>query len=410
MAYDNTRPSMELSRSQRFEIFFSGMLMTFLISAIYLIAFLFLYTIIRLPSTNNIIISVKLWLTTGDNYTTLTDVITIIYVVALFGTLITQTRRRIERARLEQLLSYIVYMGEGNYDIRIPIDKAGRYEDLAYSVNDLMDNIEESIRMQEESERTKDELITNIGHDIRTPLTSVIGYLRVLESQRDLPEVERYQYLSIAKRKAQDMDVLVNDLFDYTKSLDSSMKLNYFEDMSIDQFFDQIVSEFQLEASKKDVKLKSFVSPEELVGSFDPERMARVFGNLVTNALKYGVGASHVILTARAVTHETYQLHEREMSNEVVQKRFKEIYSWLIFEVRNNGELLSEEELEVIYNRSYRGDKSRTANVPGSGLGLSIVRNIVHLHGGNTYAEIDGEDLVFRVDLPQGVLKEHKLP
>lgn len=400
-------PSMDISQSERLEILFSGFLTAGIISAIYLIIYFLIVSIIRMPTTSNFILNIKTWMYQSNNYNMTMDFITFLYVFALFSILFIQTRRRLERARLNHILDYVEYMGLGNYDQRIPVEKTGRYHTVAENINELMDNIKLSISKQQESEKSKDELITNVGHDIRTPLTSVIGYIDILRKKENLSEEQKIQYLEVAYSKAKSMEILVNDLFDYVKSIDSQMQLDLIENISMEGFLSQVVMEFQIQAEKKSIELMVDVEPENLLATFDPDKMARVFGNLVNNALKYGIGASHIILKAKTVDNQTYREETNFSFNENTDKRFKDIHHWVICEVRNNGELIPEEYLENIYARSYRGDKSRNYNEPGSGLGLSIARNIVNMHGGNTFAQIEEDELIFRIDIPQGAMRKY---
>ena len=113
------------------------------------------------------------------------------------------------------------------------------------------------------------------------------------------------------------------------------------------------------------------------MASFDVDKMARVFHNLLSNALKYGIGAHYIELLAYQEANYIY------------------------FKVKNDGQPLDQSELEDIFQRSYRADQSRSANQPGTGLGLAIVRNIVELHHGRVYAEVDGQETIFTIEIPQ---------
>ena len=125
--------------------------------------------------------------------------------------------------------------------------------------------------------------------------------------------------------------------------------------------------------------------------------MARVFNNLITNALKYGTGASQIVVKA----YPAQNLKALDLPSSCQFKRINPVKSWVILEVRNDGELLEEAELNKIFERSYRSDQSRNSKEKGSGLGLSIVKNFIQAHHGHVFALVEGQELVFRMCLPQ---------
>lgn len=395
------KPSMELSANEKLEVFAGALLTAGIISVAYLLAHYLLRTFLQFELSSPFLRDIQFSIRNVPNlYRRITGFMTLAYVVLLFLITLLQTQRRLNQIRLQHILAYINYMTLGNYDERIPLKQTGPYETVAQNINALMDNIQEAISRQLESERTKDELITNIGHDIRTPLTSILGYLGLLRKEaKDLDENQQ-EFIQVAYTKAKTMEVLVNDLFDYTRTLESSAHMQVMDQIPLESFIQQVLADFDLKAQSKGVQLNYRIHPEDLTGSFDPEKMARVLSNLVSNGLKYGKGASHITTLVWTQAGDAHAFQDPDQLS-LNLKRFETIDSWLLFEVRNNGELLPEEELEAIYERSYRGDQSRNGQEPGSGLGLSIVRNIINLHSGHTYAYIDGDELVFRAAIPQ---------
>ena len=145
---------------------------------------------------------------------------------------------------------------------------------------------------------------------------------------------------------------------------------------------EQLVADFELSAREKTIELRLDIRPKNLVASFDVDKMARVFHNFLSNALKYGIGAHYIELLAYQEANYIY------------------------FKVKNDGQPLDQSELEDIFQRSYRADQSRSANQPGTGLGLAIVRNIVELHHGRVYAEVDGQETIFTIEIPQKSLQQ----
>ena len=287
-----------------------------------------------------------------------------------------RVKRRINQMKLAHILDYLKYIAQGHYEIRIPQTDLGEMDEVVSSINHLVDSTVRAIEEERKIEKSKDELITNIGHDIRTPLTSVIGYLGLIENQQYRSQEELARYAHVAYRKAQQMQSLVQDLFTYTATRQTTTEISPVQ-VQVLRFMEQLVADFELSAREKTIELRLDIRPKNLVASFDVDKMARVFHNLLSNALKYGIGAHYIELLA-------YQEED-----------------YIYFKVKNDGQPLDKSELEDIFQRSYRADQSRSANQPGTGLGLAIVRNIVELHHGRVYAEVEGKETIFTIEIPQ---------
>ena len=287
-----------------------------------------------------------------------------------------RVKRRINQMKLAHILDYLKYIAQGHYEIRIPQTDLGEMDEVVSSINHLVDSTVRAIEEERKIEKSKDELITNIGHDIRTPLTSVIGYLGLIENQQYHSQEELARYAHVAYRKAQQMQSLVQDLFTYTATRQTTTEIRPVQ-VQVLRFMEQLVADFELSAREKTIELRLDIRPKNLVASFDVDKMARVFHNLLSNALKYGIGAHYIELLA-------YQEED-----------------YIYFKVKNDGQPLDQSELEDIFQRSYRADQSRSANQPGTGLGLAIVRNIVELHHSRVYAEVDGQETIFTIEIPQ---------
>lgn len=287
-----------------------------------------------------------------------------------------RVKRRINQMKLAHILDYLKYIAQGHYEIRIPQTDLGEMDEVVSSINHLVDSTVKAIEEERKIEKSKDELITNIGHDIRTPLTSVIGYLGLIENQQYHSQEELARYAHVAYRKAQQMQSLVQDLFTYTATRQTTTEIKPVQ-VQVLRFMEQLVADFELNAREKAIELRLDIRPQNLLASFDVDKMARVFHNLLSNALKYGAGAHYIELLA-------YQEED-----------------YIYFKVKNDGQALDKTELEDIFQRSYRADQSRSANQPGTGLGLAIVRNIVELHHGRVYAEVEGKETIFTIEIPQ---------
>lgn len=300
------------------------------------------------------------------------------FFMIIFGTIFSYARfrKKVETIRLRHVVDYVTYIAQGHYDIKIPEVEMGNLTIMIRSINRL---VESTVRAREEElkvEKTKDELIANVGHDLRTPLTSIIGYLSLIEEEKYQSHQQLLQFTHNAYDKAILMQHLVNDLFEYASSRLTTYELEKVQ-VPVSLYLEQISADFDTMAIQKSIQIVVEVSPENLVAYFDPEKMVRVFNNLISNALKYGIGATKIRLLA----------WENMTDNQV------------IFEVRNDGALLEEDELEKIFQRSYRSDASRNFDIPGTGLGLAIARNIIETHEGKIYALIDQNEMVFRIEM-----------
>ncbi len=316
-------------------------------------------------------------------------IITIVYLA--FGSLLAYRRilRHYDDVLLNKVINHLTFIAEGDrYNYRIQLVKNAETNLIIHSINALIANTEQSIEEERRIEQTKDELIANVSHDIRTPLTSVMGYLSVLKQQQYQTDEEREHYIDIAVNKAEAMNTLINDLFYYIESSQPSFETNY-QMIPIQFFLFQVVAEFELSAAQSGVRMEVIVEPEDLEVEMDPEKMVRVYSNFISNALKYGNGDLIRLIAYRGVGEEE---------------------GTVFLEVRNNGDLLEESEYEQIFERSYRTEKSRNTSIPGSGLGLSIVKNLVEAQNGEVYATVEDNETVFRVILepPQSEEGSHE--
>lgn len=306
------------------------------------------------------------------------QIITLLFLLIAVFVALHQYQKRVEKIQLEHVLKYVHYFADGHYDKRIPDVDNDQMSTIVESINSLVDSTQNAIEEERRVEKTKDELIANVSHDIRTPLTSTIGYLDAVVNEQYQTEEEKAQYIQIAYNKALTMSILVEDLFLYTDSLQETYQLDY-QEIPLDLYLSQLAAEFELEAANKGIDILVEVMPKNTIACFDPDKMARVISNLLSNALKYGYGADLIRL--------------RSFPNPAKDA--------LLIECRNNGRVLEAGEEEKIFERSYRTEKSRNASEPGSGLGLAIVKNMVELHNGFVCAFVDEGETVFQIELPR---------
>ncbi|MGL4772317.1 MAG: sensor histidine kinase [Clostridium sp.] len=266
-------------------------------------------------------------------------------------------------------------MVNGDLDKTISEEYDGEVGELSRNINNIVLNLKNITVEEKRAQATKNDLITNVSHDLRTPLTSIMGYLSLIERDEYRDEVQLRYYTNIAYEKSKSLNLLINDLFELTKMQNSGVKL---ERTSIDlvELLSQIISQFQYEFSMADMVSRLRFSNEKLIINGDGNKLVRAFENLITNAIKYGREGIYV---------DVFTI--REENNAIV-------------EIVNYGEEISQSDLEFIFDRFYRIEKSRNREEGGTGLGLSITKSIIELHNGEIFALSEEGRTVFRIILP----------
>ncbi|MDA9471058.1 sensor histidine kinase [Enterococcus sp. 5H] len=298
-----------------------------------------------------------------------------IFFVVDVGVLYWRLIRRYRQMQLRHIISELHYIADGNYDHRIPFELSGDLAKIVTSVNGLVDSTVAAIEDERKIEKSKDELITNVSHDIRTPLTSIIGYLGLIEDRQFHNEEDLLKYTHTAYVKAKQMKLLVDDLFEYTKVRQPTVPINAIHfDMA--QLIEQLAADFELEADKNGMVIQVNANPASLKMDGDTEKLVRVFNNLLSNALKYGKGGKNIVIDVEKIGTEA------------------------VISVRNDGPPIPKKSLDQLFDRFYRVEESRSQETGGTGLGLAIAQSIVALHGGYIYATSDNHWTSFIIHLP----------
>lgn len=284
-------------------------------------------------------------------------------------------RRRYHLYQMDHILAELHYIAQGHLDHRIPFRLKGSEQHVITSVNALVDSAVQSMDDERKIEKSKDELITNVSHDLRTPLTSIIGYLGLIEDKQYRNEEDILKYTHTAYEKAKQMKNLVEDLFEYTKVQQHGAPVNIMT-IDLNQLIEQLTASFELEAQHRGIEISSVVTPNPLMIEADPEKLGRVFNNLVSNAFKYGNGASYIKIIAQ------------QEGDQVVVK------------VANDGTPIPAQAVDHLFERFYRAEASRSRKTGGTGLGLAIVKSIVDLHHGKVSVVSDENETAFVVTLP----------
>lgn len=229
-------------------------------------------------------------------------------------------------------------------------------------------------RLARENEQKKDELIVYLAHDIKTPLTSMIGYLSLLSEIKDMPQEQRNRYIDIALDKSYRLEYLINELFDVARFNLEKIVLEK-EEINLNLMLEQIADDFYPTLKEMNKKI-NFTSDEKTILYADPDKLSRVFNNLIKNAVNYSKENTDIDIS---------------ILNKENQATVK---------ITNKGKQIPKEKLDKIFEKFYRLDSSRTSKTGGSGLGLAIAKKIVELHGGRIYAESDMKETTFSVILP----------
>lgn len=229
-------------------------------------------------------------------------------------------------------------------------------------------------RLARENEQKKDELIVYLAHDIKTPLTSMIGYLSLLSEIKDMPQEQRNRYIGIALDKSYRLEYLINELFDVARFNSEKIVLEK-EEINLNLMLEQIADDFYPTLKEMNKKI-NFTSDEKTILYADPDKLSRVFNNLIKNAVNYSKENTDIDIS---------------ILNKENQATVK---------ITNKGKQIPKEKLDKIFEKFYRLDSSRTSKTGGSGLGLAIAKEIVELHGGRIYAESDMKETTFSVILP----------
>lgn len=276
---------------------------------------------------------------------------------------------------LSYISNRITDIAKGNLYETISIEREDEIGEIALRVNEMSAEIIRLMNSEREALQTNKDLITCVAHDLRTPLTSVIGYLQLAMDTEKYGVEERQKYAQIASQKANRLEGLIEDLFSYTKLMSGEISLHRC-DIDLVKLMEQMVEEFYPLFQDNGLECQFSTNADRLMMNLDPELIARAIQNLLGNAVKYGKDGKQILL------------HVEKMEQEVQIK------------VTNYGLIIPQENLNMIFEKFYRVEESRSRQTGGSGLGLNIAKEIILLHGGNIDVESGEQGTVFTVALP----------
>lgn len=283
------------------------------------------------------------------------------------------------RARLADLQQVAAMLREGDSAARAHEEGADEVTELAVGFNAMADELERRTAALETSDRLRRQLITDVSHELMTPLTAVLGHLETLTMDEvRLDEVQRQQQVGVAQREAQRLERLIGDLLQAARLEAGGLDLHR-ETIRIRDLFEELTARHEHDCRKRQITIRS-TAADDLVLFADPFRIEQALENLLANALRHTPDGGSIYLNA--VLRE----------------------SVVILEVRDSGEGIPDADLPFIFDRFYKASSSMGVASPGSGLGLTIVKAIVLRHGGKVAAASQpGQGTTIRIELPSAV-------
>lgn len=269
----------------------------------------------------------------------------------------------------------IIDIADGKSDEKIIIERQDEIGEIAGRINEMTEQINQLITSERDALQSNKDLIACVAHDLRTPITSVKGYLDLALDTKHYDLEQRQKYVRIAQTKANRLEYLIHDLFNYTKLTSGEITLHRSK-IDLVQLVEQMVEEFYPLFQEEELECTTKYNISYLEMNMDGELTARAVQNLLSNAIKYGKDGKHVYV-------------ELECLEQEVQIR-----------VTNYGLVIPEESIKHLFDKFYRVERSRDVKTGGTGLGLNIAQEIVHLHGGRIQVTSGASGTCFTIALP----------
>jgi signal transduction histidine kinase len=283
------------------------------------------------------------------------------------------TKRKMNE--IEEIALGLMEIAKGNLNYRIREKSKDELGSLATNINYMASELNEMIEKQRQTEKLKDELITNVSHDLRTPLTSVMGYLRLVKDHQYKNQEQLDEYVDIAYGKSEQLKKLIEDLFEFTRLTYEGERLKK-EKVSLNQMLIQLMDELEPIAKENHVSFSNDLPKEQLLMVVDPNKMVRALENIFMNAIKYSIRPGNIHV-------------EMVKNNNYVQ-----------ISVSNPCESLSQDEVIRLFDRFYRVDTARSSNKSGAGLGLAITKSIIESHQGTIHVDYKNKIIRITISLP----------
>lgn len=289
--------------------------------------------------------------------------IAIVFILIFTSAILTAWIYRGINTPLSKLKLATQNIKEGNLDFTLEVKNDDEVGELCQDFEEMRKRLKESAEAKLQYDKENKELLSNISHDLKTPITAIKGYVEgIMDGVADTPE-KMDKYIRTIYNKANDMDRLINELTFYTK-IDTNRIPYTFDKINVAGYFNDCVEEVSLELVSKNIKLTyvNYVDDDVYVIA-DAEQMKRVINNIVSNSIKY-----------------------MNKKDGFISIRVRDVGDFIQVEIEDNGKGIAAKDLPFIFDRFYRTDASRNSSQGGSGIGLSIVKKIIEDHGGKIWA------------------------
>lgn len=284
----------------------------------------------------------------------------IIYSFILFGVLMKYYNDMQEKYLI--LLSAANQIAEGNLEVRIQ-ENLGVFEPFKEEIEKIQTGLKKAVEEEVKSQSMKTELVTNVSHDLKTPLTAIITYVNLLKQENITPE-QQADYIDILEKKSMRLKFLIEDLFEISKANSNDVTLNL-SDVDLVSLLKEVKVDLADKLDHSSVKFKWMLPKEKIILNLDGQKMYRVFENLLVNIVKYSLEESRAYIS------------------------IEQMEDFVVITMKNISAVELDLQGEDFTERFVRGDKSR--NTEGSGLGLAIAKSFVEVQGGKMQVETDGD-------------------
>jgi signal transduction histidine kinase len=275
----------------------------------------------------------------------------------------------------DEISNGIHHLANGDFTNQVRVSSNDEFGYIAREINVASEKLKEAVERGDFAESSKDQLVVNLAHDLRTPLTSVLGYLDLILKDENLTKEQIKHFSTIAFTKSQRLESLIDELFEITRMNYGMLQLEK-RPIDISELLIQLEEELYPSLEKKDLEARLNIAPHLHING-DGKLLARVFENLLTNAIRYGYDGKFVDMNG-------YIDHEE-----------------VVVQIINYGDSIPEEDLPYLFDMFYTGDKARSEQQGGTGLGLFIAKNIIEQHNGTISAESNVIRTIFEVRLPK---------
>ncbi|HFR4150385.1 ATP-binding protein [Bacillus cereus] len=275
----------------------------------------------------------------------------------------------------DEISNGIHHLANGEFTNEVRVSSNDEFGYIAREINVASEKLKEAVERGDFAESSKDQLIVNLAHDLRTPLTSVLGYLDLILKDENLTKEQIKHFSTIAFTKSERLESLIDELFEITRMNYGMLKLEK-RPIDIGELLIQLDEELYPLLEKKELEARLNITPQLPING-DGKLLARVFENLLTNGIRYGYDGKFVDVNGYIEGEE------------------------VVVQIINYGDSIPEEDLPYLFDMFYTGDKARSEQQGGTGLGLFIAKNIVEQHDGKISAESNVIRTIFEVRLPK---------